>query len=73
MVNDPVNYVDLWGLECKSESDGKQKIVVFSAIDLSDSLNNIGYNLLASDSGKKIKEAAEARNLPKSQIRLLSF
>ena len=21
VVNDPVNYVDLWGLECKSESD----------------------------------------------------
>ena len=51
--------MDLWGLECKSESDGKQKIVVFSAIDLSDSLNNIGYNLLVSDSGKKIKKAAE--------------
>ena len=23
VVNDPVNYVDLWGLQCKSESDEK--------------------------------------------------
>ena len=25
VVNDPVNYVDLWGLQCKSESDGDNK------------------------------------------------
>ena len=24
-MNDPVNYVDLWGLQCKSESDGDNK------------------------------------------------
>ena len=25
VVNDPVNYVDLWGLQCQSESDGEMK------------------------------------------------
>ena len=32
VVNDPVNYVDLWGLQCKSESDGENKGVDYKFI-----------------------------------------
>ena len=28
VVNDPVNYVDLWGLQCKSENDESKKLVL---------------------------------------------
>jgi RHS repeat-associated protein len=52
--NDPVNFVDLWGLE---------DIVIFSAINNKDNFNNIGYSLLVNDSYKKIKKAAKKEGL----------
>ena len=30
VVNDPVNYVDLWGLQCQSESDGEKHSISFT-------------------------------------------
>ena len=50
MHNDPVNCVDLWGLA---------DIVIFSAIDLTDSTNNKLYDFFVHDSYNKIKKAAE--------------
>ena len=52
--NDPVNFVDAWGLE---------DIVIFSAINNKDNFNNIGYSLLVNDSYKKIKKAAKKEGL----------
>ncbi len=52
--NDPVNFVDMWGLE---------DIVIFSAINNKDNFNNIGYSLLVNDSYKKIKKAAKKEGL----------
>ena len=63
-MNDPVNYVDLWGL-CKTSSDQKNKVVVFRALYASkdDSLNSRVYNKLVDSDFDEIKEAAEKNGL----------
>jgi RHS repeat-associated protein len=48
--NDPVNWVDLWGLE---------DILIWDATQRSDDLNNFLYNMLLDHSYSEIKKAAE--------------
>jgi RHS repeat-associated protein len=52
--NDPVNWVDLWGLE---------DIVAMSMLDNDSSINNIYYNYLVEQDFAEIRAAAEEKGL----------